>query len=325
MKSAFLQLTYTLAYCLGIIGLFYKFNRRPIVVSYHNIIPDASFDEHSHFLGGDHRVSEFERHMEIITGKLEVVNELVPGKVLITFDDGYKNNLTIAEPILRRHGINATFFVPACYFESSDILWIDKILMWISFVPTGSYLLAGKLYNLDSTSSRRNTWNELWRLLLDDYSVKSGLIEEMQKQCTFEEIPIDKDYFDARFQALSDDDMESLKKAGNKIACHSYNHDILAKLSPEELFGNFEKCQAFRSNFNVSWYSYPFGRDSEVTDVVVETCKNFGYSYAFMNIDGKGSERYRMTRVNMPNSGNKALIHAKLSGFEAFLKELLPT
>src|SRR5206468_10434678 len=32
-------------------------------------------------------------------------------RIALTFDDGYENNALIAAPILRRHGIPATFFV----------------------------------------------------------------------------------------------------------------------------------------------------------------------------------------------------------------------
>jgi peptidoglycan/xylan/chitin deacetylase (PgdA/CDA1 family) len=40
---------------------------------------------------------------------------LPPGAVLITFDDGYRDNLVNAAPVLRRHGYPAVQFVPIAY------------------------------------------------------------------------------------------------------------------------------------------------------------------------------------------------------------------
>jgi peptidoglycan/xylan/chitin deacetylase (PgdA/CDA1 family) len=42
---------------------------------------------------------------------------LPPGAVLITFDDGYRDNLENAVPILRRHGYPAVVFVPLGYLD----------------------------------------------------------------------------------------------------------------------------------------------------------------------------------------------------------------
>jgi peptidoglycan/xylan/chitin deacetylase (PgdA/CDA1 family) len=42
---------------------------------------------------------------------------LPPGAVLITFDDGYRDNLENAFPVLRRHGYPAVVFVPIGYLD----------------------------------------------------------------------------------------------------------------------------------------------------------------------------------------------------------------
>jgi peptidoglycan/xylan/chitin deacetylase (PgdA/CDA1 family) len=43
--------------------------------------------------------------------------ELPPRPVLITFDDGYRDNLEHAAPILERHGYPAVLFVPIAYLD----------------------------------------------------------------------------------------------------------------------------------------------------------------------------------------------------------------
>ena len=42
---------------------------------------------------------------------------LPPGAVLITFDDGYRDNLRNALPILQRHGYPAVIFVPIGFLD----------------------------------------------------------------------------------------------------------------------------------------------------------------------------------------------------------------
>jgi peptidoglycan/xylan/chitin deacetylase (PgdA/CDA1 family) len=46
------------------------------------------------------------------------VAPLPPRAVLITFDDGYRDNLENALPVLRRHGYEAVLFVPIGYLDS---------------------------------------------------------------------------------------------------------------------------------------------------------------------------------------------------------------
>jgi peptidoglycan/xylan/chitin deacetylase (PgdA/CDA1 family) len=323
MKLMILNSIYQLAYYIGVFDIFYRTIKKPIVITYHNIIPDDLFNENIHFIGGDHRVSEFDAQLEIIKSKVDIGNRIEPGKVLITLDDGYTNNHTIVGPILRKHGVSATFFVPACYFESTDMLWVDRLLMWLSFVPEGTYSIANREYNLTGQSSRKEAWNAIWDLLNENYSIKKTILQDIEKAYSVNQLPIDEDYFNLRFEVLRKENIALMKADGDQIGCHSYNHDILSKLSPTELQQNFERCEPHRENYNVDWFSYPFGRENEVSGQVVERCKAFGYSAAFMNVNRESEDSFRVARINMPNSVNKALIHAKLCGFEALLKKVL--
>lgn len=47
--------------------------------------------------------------------------------VVVTFDDGYIDNLEQALPILRRHGIPATLFVTTCNIDSDREFWWDRL------------------------------------------------------------------------------------------------------------------------------------------------------------------------------------------------------
>lgn len=56
---------------------------------------------------------------------------LAPGAVLITFDDGYRDNLRNALPILRRHGYPAVIFVPIGFLEGDRPLPHEEALRTI--------------------------------------------------------------------------------------------------------------------------------------------------------------------------------------------------
>jgi peptidoglycan/xylan/chitin deacetylase (PgdA/CDA1 family) len=47
--------------------------------------------------------------------------------VLITFDDGYKDNYDCAVPTLRRHGLTATFFIATGFIDDPRLAWWDEI------------------------------------------------------------------------------------------------------------------------------------------------------------------------------------------------------
>src|SRR3954471_24767422 len=77
-------------------------------------VPCAIFDEQMTLLGdlGYTVVS-----LDAVLDHYALGTPLPEGAVLITFDDGYRDNLANAMPILRKHGYPAVLFVPIGYLD----------------------------------------------------------------------------------------------------------------------------------------------------------------------------------------------------------------
>lgn len=53
--------------------------------------------------------------------------DLPPAAFAVTFDDGFRNNLTVAAPVLERRSVPATFYVTSDFVTENGASWIDRI------------------------------------------------------------------------------------------------------------------------------------------------------------------------------------------------------
>ena len=122
------------------------FRDRALVTCFHSINDEeespvactsAQFDEYCAF---------FRRYFDTIT-LAELLDRLedgsdISGTAVITFDDGYLDNYTLAAPTLKRHGLPATFFVATDFIGSDHQAWWDTecgiASRWMSWDQVGS-------------------------------------------------------------------------------------------------------------------------------------------------------------------------------------------
>jgi peptidoglycan/xylan/chitin deacetylase (PgdA/CDA1 family) len=271
----------------------------------------------------------FEKQIRIIARRYAVTTELGrPHSCLITFDDGYLNNQEIAEPVLRRHGARAYFFVPLEIAESGEALWVDRFRLWLSAAPAGTYRIAGAPVVLDGMRSRHEAAGILWRLIEKDYGVRHAIISDMDRAVPFPALPVDPSLRALRYGAMSREALQGLARAGHRIGAHSRRHDILSRLPAAELEEDFASCAAqIDSLYNTRVYAYPFGGMMHVNDQVIAACHRAGFSGAFLylpTLEGTGLRPgpFAMPRLTLPNTGSRFAIEAKLSGAEAMLSWL---
>ena len=83
----------------------------------------AEFEEQLSFFSGRHPVVSEADLLQHLEGK----SPLPHGAVMLTFDDGYKDNYEIARPLLKKYGFPASFFIPTRIIDERELGWWDQI------------------------------------------------------------------------------------------------------------------------------------------------------------------------------------------------------
>lgn len=122
------------------IGALYVHTQRivgAVILMYHSVAPaheagwidprehttPALFERQARFLARHRRVVSMTQLVEVIKRG----GALPAGTVVITFDDGYLDNLTVAAPILKRYGLSATLYLPTGYINRGANQWVDRL------------------------------------------------------------------------------------------------------------------------------------------------------------------------------------------------------
>lgn len=145
----------------------------------------------------------------------------------ITFDDGYRDNVEEALPILRRHGVPATFFIATGYLGNGR-MWNDIVVeslrastrAELDLRPLGLDVLA-----LDTPHARRaaieRTLPRLKYLPQEEREDKAAAIANLAG------VPPRHDLM------MDEAGIRTLRAAGMEIGAHTVTHPILASTDPK--------------------------------------------------------------------------------------------
>lgn len=321
MKQKLLKGFYFFISFLGFFRLFYWLNRnKNIVLTYHNIIPDHLFDNSVH-LGVSHRESVFEEHIKLISLRFP------KDKVLITFDDGYKNQFKIAPKILENYGLRGIFFIAFQLIVDKTPLVIDKITLWLSYVPIGKYQVAGIQFII-TEKNRCEIASMIYTALLSNHLLWDTIENQLNHNFAFEHLKINPALKELRFDSIQENDLLELISRGHAVAAHSWDHKPLATLPLEKQRQDFINCKKYADKYcNSRLYSYPYGGKEEVSLMTMKLCKEYGFSAAFTNnhslICEEEDVNFQIPRISLPNLDVSHILDAKLSGFESFCKNTI--
>lgn len=175
----------------------------------------------------------------------------------ITFDDGYADNYSVALPILKKHGLQATFFI-ATGFLNGGRMWNDTIIESIRRSPLAkldcSSIKLG-IYPLNSLAEKR----EAIRLLIQ--KVKYHPIQKrLELTNNIADLAQAKPPSDLM---MTTEEVIQLRKAGMQIGAHTVSHPILAKIDLSDARLEIQESKRFLEEIlgeRIRLFAYPNGK-----------------------------------------------------------------
>jgi glycosyltransferase involved in cell wall biosynthesis/peptidoglycan/xylan/chitin deacetylase (PgdA/CDA1 family) len=253
--------------------------------------------------------------------------DLVPGSALITFDDGYLNNLTVAAPILRARGIPAIFNVSTGYIGQESLLWPDEVFLRVMHWPDSVLPLPeGKACLLPRAASRRVPVavrvQEHCKFLENDARI--AYIELLRNGSS---LPEDAHLAEV-YRFMNWDHVRELSAQGFEIGSHTVSHPILSRIGGEQL--HRELCiSKERIETEVGRecrvIAYPNGLDRDVDEAARVAATAAGYRVGLMLCRGLASPQgwLAVDRINVPGGQKNAVFESRAAGIYVLGQRLL--
>jgi peptidoglycan/xylan/chitin deacetylase (PgdA/CDA1 family) len=286
------------------------------VLAYHDVLPEP-LDRRTPTLGLTASLDEFEWQMRYLKdhfrplsleGSIACLRSRSapdgPPPVMVTFDDGHRNNLDHALPILQRHGIPAVCFVVADYVGAPrSTLWIEELFLGVMATEQSTLRLpSGRILALVDPATRANACGDLFAELRRQSPEQfASSVTELRERLrgSFELQP------SARFEFLSARDLQTLIDAGVSIGSHSRTHALLSRLSDEEARDEIVGSKVLLEETigsTVSAFAFPFGEPGlDFGGREMRYAAEAGYEVAFAGSGGPVGRRAR--RFSVPRVG----------------------
>jgi peptidoglycan/xylan/chitin deacetylase (PgdA/CDA1 family) len=280
----------------------------------------------------------FAEHLEILGLKAypiplqQLVKVLKEGNipkrgVVVTFDDGYADNLENAKPQLERYNIPATIFISAGAVGNVRPFWWDELealLLRPGKLPetlqlnVNGDIMAWKLGET-AVYHEKDYWkNRSWSVMeKTDPSLRHGIyrslltqmrpIPSSERQKILDELlawagaqSTDRpDYL-----PLTPDEMHRLEQGGLvEVGAHTMTHPVLSTLPPTAQQIEIQQSKTELEKVlghSVTSFSYPFGSRSDYTMETVGIVREAGFACAcsnFPEVIWNGTDLFQLPRI----------------------------
>lgn len=156
-------------------------------------------------------------------------------EVLLTFDDGMRNNFEVVSPILTRHRVPALFFISSRHAAPGRYLWFSYLRALEKYFPRDGFSFQGTYIDM-RPPVREASIRGLRERLLNQKPHPAAMYRSIEN-----ELPPLEDFVPA--QRLRDEyegmrTEEICELAGNMlfaIGCHTVDHPFLCRCEPDEM------------------------------------------------------------------------------------------
>lgn len=264
-----------------------------LVLNYHRIgnPVDDPFDPELFSATGDQlndQMSYLKRHFSLVT--LEEALAFVEGanneksrhcRVLITFDDGYLDNFSLAFPILRSHGVQGVFFLATSIVGTCYVPWWDHIACLMKTARQRQFTLRYPVdlaVDLDNNGFAKSLRDALSLYERPENTDSARFISELKKVSRGDDPPQTLRRF------LNWDEAREMLAGGMAIGSHTHSHQVLSHLGPDRQLQELTQSrELLRTQLHIQadTLAYPIGGTNCFSEQTQVLAQEAGYRAAF--------------------------------------------
>jgi peptidoglycan/xylan/chitin deacetylase (PgdA/CDA1 family) len=204
-----------------------------------------------------------------------------PGSLsaLITFDDGYRDNFTLAYPILKKHQVPAIFFIPSKMIDDRAMGWWDLSAFIVKNTRERALEINGRTFELPRERAAAISFFHK-TMQLEAFERTKDLLAEVAFRAKVELPSLEE----RDRELMSWDEVREVSNNGITISSHSHTHRVLATLdlaSQREELAASKACLEAKIGRPVRSIAYPVGGYRHFTEDTRRLAKDCGYALGY--------------------------------------------
>lgn len=226
--------------------------------------------------------------------------------VLITFDDGYRDNYRVALPLLERYGIPAVFFVTADCVERRALFWWDRIAWVVERAKTDrlelEYPRKRTILLSGDSGAKREAARKLARVVKSYWGLDLERYLEGIERAAGIGLSRSDERLIADANLMTWDEIRGLINAGMAVESHTMTHRVLGTLPEHAVDAELTGSRAMierETGRPVRAVAFPVGATLETAPHVRRALRRAGYELGFSNATGM-AKRWRFDPLEIP-------------------------
>lgn len=220
--------------------------------------------------------------------------------VAFSMDDGYRDNLTVGLPLLKKHGASGTVYVETGVVETRRPTWMHRYFFIVH--QKGEAFFAAEYM--------KRTREQKVKQLLENAVAKGsdlGALYDFKRVLKYEADLADRERVTREILAemggsdesiaksyLTWDEVKALEKGGVEIGAHTVHHEILSRLDETTMkreIGESTATLRDQHGLAIDTFAYPFGRAWDYNPACVKLLSDLGYKASCAAMEGTNDPR----------------------------------
>ena len=263
-----------------------------LILTYHSIqtqplpfpvwhhLDAARFEAHIAYLARHFRCVALSTLLDEMRG-----GRIVPYTVALTFDDGYRDNLTVALPILQRYRVPATLFVTTGFVGGTQLLWPEQVACTLALTKIPVLAFVNVSYALVSNAQKGIAYRQLARVFKN--TPPENIPTQLSALLLSAEVTPEQlrsSAWHKSLQPLDWNEVQTLQASGLfEFGAHTQTHRRLSALPDAEAEREITTPKQILENHvgPIHYFAYPHGSTGDYTDEHRAMAVRAGYSAVF--------------------------------------------